>query len=92
MGYFIARVDDNQAEIVETFRKAGFSVFDTSGIGRGFPDLILGRNSYTWLVEIKMPEGKLNKKQIKFHQEWKGCAIAIIRSVEEAVEFSRNVP
>lgn len=89
---FAKRVDGNHAEIKEVFIKSGFSVFDTKGVGGGFPDLLIGRQGYTWLVEIKMPEGKLNDIQKKFHQEWKGCAIAIIKTVEEATSFTRNVP
>lgn len=97
MGYskrnpYAKQVDANQPEIKEVFLKHGFSVFDTKNVGQGFPDLILGRRGYTWLAEIKMPKGELNERQIKFHNEWKGCPIAIIRSVEEALEFSRNVP
>lgn len=97
MGYskrnpFARQVDGNHAEIKEVFEKAGFSVFDTKNVGGGFPDLILGRKGYTWLVEVKTPKGQLNEKQVKFHQDWRGCAIAIIRTVEEALTFSKSVP
>ena len=35
------RKDGNQTKIEEHLRKAGLSVFDTSMVGNGFPDLVV---------------------------------------------------
>ena len=50
------RVDKNQQEIVAEFRRLGFSVYITSHVGAGFPDLMSGKNGKTILVEIKSSE------------------------------------
>jgi len=50
---YAKKVDLNHTEIVKTFRDLGATVFDASGIGRGFPDIVLGYNNITCLVEIK---------------------------------------
>ena len=44
------RVDKNQQEIVAEFRRLGFSVYITSHVGAGFPDLMAGKNGKTILV------------------------------------------
>lgn len=38
-----ARVDANHAEIARTLRRLGWAVHDTSGVGGGFPDLVIGK-------------------------------------------------
>lgn len=87
-----AKVDDNQGEIVEYFRKAGFSVAITSSAGDGFPDLAIGKRGYTVLVEVKdgskPPSAqKLRPKQVKFFDDWCGAAV-VINSIEQAQELS----
>lgn len=39
------RTDANQAAIVAALRRCGASVVDLSGVGNGFPDLIVGRRT-----------------------------------------------
>ncbi len=85
------KVDMNQAEIVEALRKAGCSVFVASTVGRGFPDLVIGKGGRTLLVEVKYNKKPLNEDQIKFHTEWKGSAIVIVRTVEEALAIARSL-
>ena len=50
---YAKKVDLNHKEVVEKFRELGASVFDASGVGRGFPDIVVGYNGQTVLVEIK---------------------------------------
>jgi Holliday junction resolvase len=89
--YYKKKVDTNQAEIVEALRKAGCSVFIASSVGRGFPDLVIGKGGRTLLVEVKDKKGVLTEDQIKFHTEWKGSAIVIVRTVEEALAIARSL-
>lgn len=88
---FAKRVDKNHAEIKEVFKKAGWSVFDAKNIGQGFPDLIVGKHGSTFLVEIKTPTGKLTTPQREFMLNWKGGAVVILRTVEEALNFIKAV-
>lgn len=89
-----SKVDSNQKEIVEALRKAGCSVFITSGIGGDFPDLVVGttgdlpewvkRQGNTVLLEVKTEKGKLSDGQTEFIVNFRG-ACAVVRSVEEAL-------
>lgn len=80
--------DENQDVIVEALIKYGCSVIDTSAVGGGFPDLILGKNGVTLLFEIKNPRtnGKLNELQKKWFKQWQGRAF-VVYTVEEAIKI-----
>jgi Holliday junction resolvase len=82
---YAKKVDLNHKVIVEKFRELGASVFDASGIGRGFPDIVLGFNNNTCLVEIKSGEKKkFTEPQLKFMAEWKGSSVVRINDIEGA--------
>ena len=78
--------DANQAEIIDALRKAGGSVFDAHRVGGGFPDIIVGYQGRNLLMEIKTPLGRLNAKQRRFHDAWRG-EVRVIRTAEEAVRY-----
>lgn len=85
------RVDENQKEIVSTFRKLGFSVLILSDLGKGRPDLCVGFDGRCYLIEIKNgknpPSGqKLTKAEQLFFDSWKGHA-EVINSVEGVIRF-----
>ena len=78
----IARVDRNQKEIVEAFRKFGCSVLMLHTVGHGCPDIAVGKNKKTVLVEIKDGEKvkscrELTKDEQKFHDEWLGSLFIV---------------
>ena len=82
---YAKKVDENHKVIVQKFRELGASVFDASGVGRGFPDILVGFNGYTALVEIKSGEKKkFTDPQLKFMAEWKGSAVSRINDVAGA--------
>jgi Holliday junction resolvase len=83
------RTDANQKEIVKVFRKLGFSVAITSMVGSGFPDIVIGKHKWNWLVEIKdgkkvLSERDLTDDEKKFISEWKG-SVYIVETVEQAI-------
>ena len=80
------RTDTNHKEITEAFRILGYSVFDASKMGGGFPDIVVGKNGVNYLVEIKTAKGKLNPKQKAFHKKWLG-KIYIVKTINEVIEF-----
>ena len=85
---YAKKVDLNHTEIVKTFRDLGATVFDASGIGRGFPDIVLGYNNITCLVEIKSCEKKkFTEAQLKFMSEWKGSSVVRINDVGGAIRL-----
>jgi type VI protein secretion system component VasF len=83
--------DDNQAEIVKALRMCGCTVFDTSAVGNGFPDLAVGIHDKTILLEIKRPKakgqkaGKKTKAQEDFFATWRG-QVHEVQTVDEALQ------
>ena len=47
-----AKVDDNQSEIVAALRKVGCTVLILSSVGRGCPDIAVGRAKQNYFLEI----------------------------------------
>lgn len=87
--------DYNHREIVAGLLKAGFSVADTSRVGDGFPDVVIGAFGYTALVEIKPPitakntrrtaADKLGQAQRTFRDEWKGSPVIVACCVQDVL-------
>lgn len=80
------KVDANQAEIIAAFRALGCAVHDCSGVGNGFPDLVVGLVGVNLLVECKTDAGTLTPDQERFSQEWRG-SMHVVRSADEAREL-----
>lgn len=82
------RTDKNQTEIVRTLKAVGATVTDTSMVGGGFPDLVVGHCKKIYLMEIKNPDarGKLRASQIIFQEFWKGPDVHVVESVDEALK------
>ena len=83
-----AKVDDNQPGLVKYLRERGASVAITSAAHDGFPDIVVGMNNITVLVEIKdgnktHSQRQLTPKQIEFHKAFKG-AITVIETESHA--------
>lgn len=79
------RLDGNHAEVRDAFRDASCPVVSLSVVGNGCPDLlVLLPGQRLALVEVKMPAGKLEPDQLRFHAVW---PVLVIRSAAEAVEL-----
>jgi hypothetical protein len=83
-----AKVDRNQAEIVRDLRKAGCSVWITSGVGQGAVDIVVGYDGRNFLLEIKDPlqppsKRRLTEDESTFHAGWNG-QIEVVETTEEA--------
>ena len=77
------RTDGNQKALVLAFHRFGASVQSLHTVGKGCPDLVVGFRGKTFLVEVKLPNGKLNKMQREFHAAWNGHPIEIARNLED---------
>ncbi len=83
-----ARIDANQPSIVRALRMVpGVSVAITSQLGKGFPDIAVGRKGKTYLFEIKDPAKspsarELTKHEEEFHANWTGHVDTVL-TVEE---------
>lgn len=81
-----ARRDKSEPGIVKVFRDAGFSVEFLSG--KGLPDLAVGHDGVTSLVEVKSGDkAKLTPDQIEWHACWQGEPVQVCRSTEEAIHL-----
>jgi len=86
-----AKIDSNQPELVEAFRTLGCSVLSLATVGKGVPDLLVATQGITWLVEVKIPKGKENAKQLEFAETWQGCRAVVrdLAGVETVVKTMR---
>jgi len=71
------RTDANQNAIVSMFRQLGWSVAITSALGGGFPDIVIGKNRISMIIEIKDGDKppsarKLTEAEQKFKDVWRG--------------------
>lgn len=77
-----AKVDATQAAIVKALRRAGCQVQTLAAIGKGVPDLLVGRAMRLWLLECKTGNGDLTPAQRAWHALW---PVHVVRSPEDAL-------
>jgi hypothetical protein len=89
---YASRIDANQPEIVDAFRKLGCSVKLSHGVGAGWPDTAVGFGGLTLLVEIKSGKGKLNDRQLEWLEDWTGGHYVVrnLDDVERLVSMVRG--
>ena len=88
------RIDANQNGIVDALRKAG-AVVRIISQGDGIPDLLVGYQGYTILMEVKdgnkPPSARtLTPAEQKFFDEWRGGMVVIVNRVEEAIDVLKR--
>ena len=83
--------DANEAEIVAALEAAGCSVLRVDPVdlivGRRYKDFTGGFGFWrdtNFLLEVKLPGAKLNKRQKALHESWRG-QIAVVETVEQAL-------
>lgn len=84
-----AKVDANQAEIVQKLRALGVTVQHLHAVGDGCPDLLCGYRRANFLLEVKdgskIPsKRKLTSDQTEWHEGWRG-QVAVAESIEDAL-------
>lgn len=82
---FSSRQDANHSAIVKDLRLLGYQVHEMKSVGGGFPDILVARHGNMCLMEIKTEDGELNDKQHKWHSEWQGPDVAVVRTTEQAI-------
>ena len=83
---FRSKVDLNQKEIVEALRKAGASVELLRHCSKGVPDLLVGYNDQTILMEVKRLGAKPKAHQDDWHKDWRGGLVVVVHTVDEALQ------
>ena len=84
-----ARVDANQAQIVDALRMVGATVQLLHAVGKGCPDLLAGYRGVNYVLECKdsatPPSArKLTADQIEWHRDWRG-QVAVVTDAREAL-------
>lgn len=79
------RSDKNQRGVVSDLRALGFSVQVLSEVGKGVPDLLLGRHEYNFLVELKSGKKWMTDDEKLWHSSWKGHVI-VASSTKEILD------
>lgn len=87
-----ARIDANHEQVVSALRAAGASVQSLAGVGKGVPDLLVGFQGKTLLMEVKdgkktPSERRLTEDQLKWHGAWRGGPLAIVDGVDAALRM-----
>ena len=95
MARVAARIDANQPEVVDALRTDGCTVLSLAAIGKGCPDLMVGKRGINALFEVKdgskPPSAqRLSKDQIAWVKAWQGH-VCVVRSAEEAVSVMRGL-
>ena len=90
-----ARVDDNQAQIVQALRSIGCSVLSLAPIGNGCPDLLVGIFGRNLLLEVKDGEKSASRKKLtalerEFHETWKG-RVYVVENSEQAIRAVNDI-
>lgn len=89
-----ARIDENQPSLVAELRKIGATVWITSAVGQGAPDLVIGWCGRNWLFEVKDPskipsKRKLTPDEANWHENWLG-QVDVIETAEQAIAIMRE--
>jgi hypothetical protein len=86
MPYAKRKIDANQKRIVSELRRLGYSVALTHELGRGFPDIVVGKWGFNILVEVKSSmKAHLTKDEKNFWLSWNG-QICVATSTREVIE------
>jgi hypothetical protein len=85
-----AKIDANQTQVVEALRAAGATVQSLAAVGQGVPDLLVGFQGQTVLLEVKdgrkpPSERRLTDDQLKWHGAWRGGPLAVVDGVDAAL-------
>ena len=87
-----ARIDANHEQVVLALRTAGATVQSLAAVGKGVPDLLVGFQGKTLLMEVKdgkktPSERRLTEDQIRWHGAWNGGPLAIVDGVDAALRM-----
>jgi hypothetical protein len=87
-----AKIDANHEQVVSALRAAGASVQSLAGVGKGVPDLLVGFQGKTLLMEVKdgrkTPSARrLTEDQLKWHGVWRGGPLAVVDGVDAALRM-----
>jgi len=89
-----ARVDANQPAITKALRDFGCSVQPIHTIGKGVPDLLVGKNGVNLLFELKdptVPKWKqiMTDDEVTFMDSWRG-QYNVVLTADDAIRLVKE--
>jgi len=98
MRFYPRKVDRNHRAIADAMTAAGCTVVSLHMVGKGCPDLMVGVNGSTWLVEIKDEKAQTDfrpgvkgthaltaARQKEWAARWRGTPVIVVRSPSDAL-------
>ena len=82
------KIDNNHNEIRQAFETIGFTVYSTSSLGGGYPDLSIYKRGKMALVEVKSGKAKLTEAEKEFFHDWKDVTYSV-RSIDDVINISK---
>jgi hypothetical protein len=86
MTRYAARIDSNQAEIMDALRSLGVWCVDMHWCGRGVPDILAVDLAGTFWVEAKGAHGLITPSEREWARKYPGD-LYVVRCVEDVVEL-----
>ena len=85
-----AKIDANQQQVVSALRAAGATVQSLAAVGKGVPDLLVGFQNKTLLMEVKdgskPPSARESTEdQLIWHGAWRGGPLSVVDGPEAAL-------
>ncbi len=68
--------------MIKELRQRGFSVLDISQVGGNAPDLVVSKNGFTFMIEVKTGKAKARQGQQDFAENWRGLIITAYKAGE----------
>jgi hypothetical protein len=87
----IKRIDDNHKSIVNGLRAVGATVQSLAALGKGAPDIAVGRHGVNYFFEIKNPNMPPSKQRLtdaeqEWHYGWRG-QVCVVSTLEHALQI-----
>ena len=76
-------LDTHHKDSCAFLKQIGFSIDDTAVRGGGRQDVCVGACGVDFRLEFKTGDAPMTPAQKKFHHEWRGRKIEILRSLDE---------
>ena len=94
----LVHYDAGHHAVVHHLKACGWSVTDLAQVGKGCPDLLIGRRGVTYLAEIKASaedtkdrrQRNLRESQRVWLREWRGGPVVVLRSPHDVTLLTQN--
>jgi hypothetical protein len=90
----MGKCDANHADVTRWYEELFCLVYDSHGLGGGFPDLVVRistrKGHHIALVEVKTADGTLRPNQERFLRDWGSC-VAVVQTRDDVFAHVERV-